>query len=306
MAKAKGAALAKSETTQVTMAEGVDMPEDWLSEVLGDDDVDVTGTEEMNQEDVRLPTWLLNSKKEDAETGRACPDDVFWNSLSERGKDKLRLVVLTNHKSRMWRESDANDELVVRCKSWDNETGIMDDGTERRCKGCPDYKWQTDDKGKRFRRCTDVHNVLAMDRETREIGVLKVKKTALRGWKDYYQQFFHKKRAKKLPNGTTRITDVPFFAAETVVEAEKKTGGGYTWYVPKFIFGGALPKDEILGAAEFVKAHISDYLDRASKTEEDADEPAAAGTGDVVDSADFQDDDGAAASGGDGQQSARF
>lgn len=296
MAKAKSTALAKDEEPQVLMAAGVEMPSDWLSDVLGDDDIDVTGTEEMSQEDVRLPTWLLNSKKEDKESGRACPDDVFWNSLSEVGKDKLRLVVLTNHKSRMWRESDANDELVVRCRSWDNVTGEMDDGTTRQCKGCPDYRWQADEKGKRFRRCTDVHNVLAMDRETREIGVLKVKKTALRGWKDYYQQHFHKKRARKLPNGQTRIMDVPFFAAETIVEAEKRQGGGYTWYVPKFVFGGALPKDEILGAADFVKAHVSDYLDRASKTEDDADEPeASGGATDYVDASEFSDDDAAGA-----------
>jgi hypothetical protein len=303
MAKKTNEALAKSETSSVTMAAGAEMPADWLSEVLGDEELDVTGTEEMDQSDVRLPTWLLNSKKEDVESGRACPDDVFWNSLTERGKDKLRLVVLTNHKSRMWRESDSNDELVIRCKSWDGETGVMDDGEERPCKNCPDYKWQTDDKGKRFRRCTDVHNVLAMDRESREIGVLKIKKTALRGWKDYYQQYFHRKRARKLANGQTVISDVPFFAAETIVEAEVKKAGGYTWYVPRFSFGGALPKEEILAAAEFVKAHVSDYLDRASKTEADTDEPSvASGGSDVIDAAEFSDDGGGSAGG----DSARF
>ena len=278
----------------VTMAQTVEMPGDWLSEVLGDDDVDVTGTEEMGQDDVRLPTWLLNSKKEDASTGRACPDDVFFNTVSEAGKDQLRLVVLSNHKSRLWRESDTNDELVIRCRSWDGVEGEMDDGTLRRCDGCPDYRWLSDDKGKRSRRCTDVHNVLAMDRETREIGVLKLKKTALRGWKDYYQQNFHKKRAKKLPNGKTIIADNPFFAAETTVSAEKKTGGGYTWYVPQFTFSGVLPKEEILAAAEIVKGYLGEYLDRASKTHDDSDEPAA-GSGGVIDAAEFSDDDDAGA-----------
>ncbi len=293
MGKSKSTAIAKSDS--VHMAEGVEMPGDWLSEILGDDDVDVTGTEEMGQEDVRLPTWLLNSKKEDKETGRACPDDVFWNSLSETGKERLRLVVLANHKSRLWRESNANDELVIRCRSWDGVTGTMEDGTERPCAGCADYQWHRDpETGRRTRRCTDVHNILAMDRETREIGVLKVKKTALRGWKEYYQRYFHKKRQRTITdaNGKTRtvIVDVPFFAAETIVEAEKRTGNGYTWYVPRFTFGGALSKEEILSAAEFVKAHLADYLDRAEKTDDDdADEPESSAASTTHDDADFID-----------------
>ena len=290
----ESAALAKPE--QVSMAEGVEMPGDWLSDVLGDDDVDVTGTEEMGAEDVRLPTWLLNSKKEDASTGRACPEDVFWNTVTETGKERLRLVILSNHKSRIWREEDANNELVIRCRSWDTVEGETDSGERRRCAGCPDYQWRTDEKGKRFRRCTDVHNILAMDRETREIGVLKVKTTAIRGWRDYYQQFFHKKRAKKVVDpktGKTKtaIVDVPFFAAETVVEAMKKTGGGFTWYVPRFAFGGALEKTEILAAAELVKGYLFEYLDRASKTHDDDAAPAVEGSGDVIDAAEFSDDD---------------
>lgn len=271
--KDTGAALAKPQSG-VMMAESAEMPADWLSDILGDADVEVTGTEEMDQSDVRLPAWLLNSKKEDKESGRQAPDDTFWNSITEKTKDKLRLVVLTNHKSRLWREEDTSGDLVVRCSSWDGVTGEMEDGTRRPCKGCRDYEWRTDADGKRKRNCTDVYNLISLDRETNEVCVIKVKTTAIKGFRLYYQEHFHKKRQAKVKDPKTgrevlRITDIPFFAAETIVEAEKKTGPKFTWYVPRFTFGGALPREDILGAAEMVKTYLSDYLDRASKTHDD-------------------------------------
>lgn len=291
-------AIAKAESVQ--MAAGVDMPSDWLSDILGNDALEVTGTEEMDQSDVRLPAWLLNSKKEDKESGRQAPDDTFWNSITEKTKDKLRLVVLTNHKSRQWREEDpGTKEFTIRCSSWDAKTGTMASGTTRPCAGCPDYEWRTDANGKRSRRCTDVYNLISLDRETRDVCVVKVKKTAIKGFRLYYQEHFHKKRPAKVRDPKTgrervAITDIPFFAAETIVEAEKKQGGGYTWYVPRFAFGGALPKEEILGAAELVKSYLGEYLERAAKTTDADVVDAIEATGEAIDSNEFRDDAGAA------------
>lgn len=293
MAKGKNesAALAKPSSSGVLMAETIEMPKDWLSDVLGDVELGVTGTEEMGQEDVRLPSWLLNSKKEDKESGRQAPDDTFWNTITETTKDKLRLVVLTNHKSRQWREEDkATKKLAVQCSSWDGVNGRMADDTTRPCAKCPDYEWRTDPQTKkRSRRCTDVYNLVSLDRETGTVCVVKVKKTAIKGFRLFYQTYFHKKR-RAMIGGKLRIVDNPFFAAETVVESEKREGGGYTWYVPRFTFGGALPKEEILGAAEIVESYLHEYLERASKTAdaEESEEPASGG--DVIDASEFSDD----------------
>lgn len=309
-----GDALATSEASSIKMAEGVDMPADWLSDILGDDEIEVTGTEEMDQSDVRLPSWILNSKKEDKESGRQASDDTFWNTVTEKTKDRLRLVVLTNHKSRIWRD-DKSGELEVHCRSWDNETGEMANGSTRSCKGCLDYEWRTNAEGKRGRNCTDVNNLISLDRETREVCVLKIKTTAIKGFRQFYQEHFYKKRAMRVTDPktgkvSTRITDIPFFAAETLVDAEKKQGGGFTWYVPRLTFGGALDKSEILAAAELVKTMLDDYLDRAAKTHDDSDEPASAagGAGGAPSSGDdFAEDDFVDATGEDVTgDSARF
>jgi len=261
-----GDALVKTSAVQsVQLASAIDVPDDWCSELLDGEEIAVTGTEEMGREDVKLPAWLLNSRKEDVESGRQAADDVFWNTVTERTKDVLRLQILTNHKSKIWREENASNELVVRCSSWDSKTGRMEDDSTRPCAGCPDAAWYRRDDGRRTRRCTDVNNLVALDRDTGEVCVIKVKTTAVKGWRQYYQAVFHNKRRSKVA-GRPRIADIPFFAAETVVTAAKMQGGGYTWYVPQFAFGGALPLEEIRAAAEFVRDQIGAYLDRAEKS----------------------------------------
>lgn len=304
MAKQKTTAIAKSDDTAAAiMAPGAEMPDNWLGDILGDEDLGVTGTEEMGQEDIRLPSWLLNSKKEDKATGRECPSDVFWNTVTEEGKEVLRLQILSVHKSRLWKEEGEGGRLEVKCASWDGVTGQMSDDSTRPCAGCPDYKWRTHE-GRRVRNCTDVYNLLARDRETQEIGVLKVKKTALKPWKEYFQRYFYRKRQVQR-GGKTVVVDNPLFAAETLVEAEKRTGGQYTWYVPKFTFQGLIPRPEIIDAAEFLKATLDEYLDRAAKTHDtdDADEPTAGET-EIIDSADFADDGGTGSTSSSGAKAA--
>ena len=315
--KAEQAALATSGGQQIQMAEAVEMPKDWLSDVLGDEDLDVTGTEGMGAEDVRLPTWALNAKSgKDADTGRAVPPDVFWNTLTEKAKPTLRLVVLTNMKTREWRESDDNDDLVTKCRSFDCVTGEMEDGTTRPCDGCPDYEWRTDEKGKRFRRCTDVYNVLGLDRETQEVGMLRVKKTAIKSFKNFYQKGFYKKRPKKNASGKVSFVDMPFFVYETVVESEENKTDKFTWYTPRFTLGGALPKDEILAMGSLVKSYLSDHADRLHATmavDEDvidvADDNGASAGGSSggdgkLDAAAFSDDGGEGGGGGDAEAGA--
>lgn len=264
------AAIAKPESPSgVTLAAPVSAPVDWLGDHLGDLNIDVTGTETMGAEDVRLPTWALNAKSgKNAETGRAVAPDEFWNTVTEKAKPKLRLIVLTNHKSREWRAEDEKKELVTFCRSTDGVKGTMRDGTVRACEGCRDYMWEDDPKtGKRGRRCGDVYNILGIDRETQEIGIIRMKKAAVKDFRGFYQKHFYKKRISK-----GRLLDVPYFAFETVVEAEERRNDKYTWYVPRFTVGGLLPKEEIAFYAELLKSFLAEQRDRLVATVESDDE----------------------------------
>lgn len=298
---ASGAAITKSSPAGgIGLASEMEMPNDWLGEHLGDLDLDVTGTESMGAEDVRLPTWALNAKSgKNADTGRAVAPDEFWNTVTEKAKPKLHLVVLTNHKSREWRGDDGSGDLKTFCRSSDGVRGVMADGTERACAKCPDYEWKTDPQtGKRSRRCGDVSNVLAVDRETQEIGMIRVKKTAIKEFQSFYQKHFHKKRiAKDKKTGKTTVSDVPFFVFETIVEADERKSDKFTWYVPKFSIGGLLPLDEIAFYASLLKSYMTEHLERVVRTVEVDDDnvidvPAADGSsgGDSYSAEDFSDD----------------
>lgn len=254
-----------------------------LGDVLEGLDLDVTGTEEMDASDVRLPTWALNSKGKNAETGRAVPDDEFLNTVAGTSKPKLRLIVLSIHKSRLFRENDpATQKPVTRCRSWDGMVGIHETVGERKCAGCPDYKWTTDaSTGKRHRNCTDVLNVLAIDRDERTtIGLIKVKKAGMKGLREYYQKYFHKKASARTASGQVVIRDNPLFAVETVVEAEEQeNAAGQRWFTPAWSMGGVLPKDEILASAAVLKSYLAEKVDVMRATVESDDRDGA----DVID-----------------------
>lgn len=263
----------------LAVAEPMALANDWIGDELGDASFDLpTGTEEMGREDVRIPTWALNAKGTNIETGRPVAIDEFWNTLSGEAKARLRLVVLSNHKSRAWRENDkATNKPVDRCRSWDNVTGQMEDGSERPCKGCPDYEWRTDAvTKKRSRRCGDIHNLLVMDRETSEIAMVRVKKAATKAVKEFYQKYFHKKRRVEQTDqsGKKRMVflDFPFFVFETVVESKMVSdNAGHNWAVPVFTIGGRLMKEEILVCADLVRSYLTDFVDRVRTSAEAAD-----------------------------------
>lgn len=258
--EATGAALVTARSPgAIQMAEPMEMAANPLGAAIEGLDLDVTGTEEMDAGDVRLPTWALNTKATNAETGRAVPPDEFLNTVTETSKPKLRLIVLSIHKSRMFRENDTKTQkAVVRCRSWDEVTGIHETLGERPCKGCPDHEWTTTPEGKRQRNCADVRNVLAIDREDGTVGMIKVKKAAIRGLTDYYQRFFHKKDRRRTATGQTIIRDNPLFAVETIVEPEVQSNAVGTWYVPTWTMGGVLPKEEILDSAAMLKSYLGE------------------------------------------------
>jgi hypothetical protein len=261
----ESAALAKPDAVQ--MAEAIEPAKNWLGDALEGLEIDVTGTEEMDASDVRLPTWALNSKGTNVETNRAVPDDEFLNTVSGTAKPQLRLVVLSNHKSRLWRENGADNKPVTRCRSWDGKTGQHETIGERKCDGCADYKWTTSADGKRSRKCGDVFNLLAVDRETGEIGMLKVKKAAIKVFKEYYQRYFHKK-SRSVSNGQILFRDNPLFAVETVVDPEKQSNAIGTWYTAAFTLGGVLPREEILMYAGLLRSYMNEKAEHMRATVE--------------------------------------
>jgi len=294
-------------STGLAMAEPMELASDWLGEEIGDASFDVTGTEEMNAQDVRLPTFALNTKGKNAETGRAVAPDEFFHTVNETSKPRLRLVVLTLHKSRAWRENDdATKKPVIRCRSWDNVTGTMDTDVERKCKGCPDYEWRTDpETKKRSRRCGDVYNLVTIDRETGEPAMVRVKKAATKRVKEWYQRYFHKKRPVRTKDAQGRervdFKDLPFFAFETLVEAVMVKGNGFDWAEPVFTLGGRLSGAEILQHADLARSFVKEFAERVERSAHAADAIDGEPDVDVVDTTgaptnadDFRDDDAGA------------
>lgn len=273
----------------VQMASPIEMQTDLLAGVFDDEEEVFTGTEEMGAEDVRLPTWALNTKGNDRVVTR--PNE-FLNTVTEEVKERLHLAILTNHKTRQWRENGADNKPVVRCRSFDNVTGEMEDGTKRSCAGCPDYEWKTDPQtGKRSRRCGDVYNLVGIDRENGQMGVLRVKKGSIKAVKEFYQRHFYKKR--RTAKG---YVDYPFFAFETIVGAKMEKGEGFTWAVPTFELGGLLPPEEIRMYSDLARSLLDEQKHRLTATIDAADKGEAEDViettgGPVGDMDGFEDDD---------------
>lgn len=282
----KSEAITKEASGGLKLADPVDLARDAIAEAYGDEvPFDVTGTEEMGAADVRLATWALNTKGTDNVVTR--PNE-FLNTVTEEVKPKLRLAILTNHKTRQWREN-VDNQPVTRCRSWDGVTGEMEDGKQRQCDGCPDYEWKTDpNTKKRSRRCGDVYNLVAIDRESGEIGVLRVKKAATKKVREFYQRYFHKKRRVTITDQNTNkpktvVRDYPFFAFETVVGATMMKGDGFVWAEPTFELGGLLPKDELLAYRDLAVSFLEEQNDRLRATVAHADASDVDVDGDVID-----------------------
>lgn len=270
-------AKAKSETTTaITKTETAPALAlvDPLAGVLGGEDLGVTGAEEMGREDVRIPAFAWNTKFVDKATGEPIPPTRFLNTITEEVKPKLRLQVITNHKSRAWSEFDeAEGKRLTHCRSWDCVTGTMAEGGERACAQCPDYQWRKDpETGKNTRRCSDVYNLVVLDRETGDIAMLRLRKTAIAPFRDFYQKHFYRKRPVAGRVGAK--VDLPLFAVETHVSLKMERSGSMSWATPVFERGDVLGRDEILAGAQAVRdfreVHLA-ALERAAEQAEHID-----------------------------------
>jgi hypothetical protein len=229
---------------------------DELAAVIGDDDLGgVTGLEEADSSDIRLASLVFNFGGLDKDNNQI-PKNRFFNTVDETVVEKKKLALLVLHKSRAWTEFVQGEGTKRRCASWDAVVGKMEDGTERKCEGCTDYAWRTID-GKRTRRCTDVHNVVALDRETNQPVMVRFKKTSLDPWKGYLNKHFLGKRTV----GTKRV-NYPLFAFETLLSLKMEKNGANAFAVPVFERGEVLSAEEIREHVESARAFREVYLDR--------------------------------------------
>jgi hypothetical protein len=270
-AKKEATALAKDDASgsALALAHG-----DELAGVLGDDDLGgVTGLEEADSSDIKLASLIWNFGGLD-KNGDQIPKNRFFNTVEETISDKKRVALLVLHKSRAWAEFVQGEGTKRRCSSWDGKVGTTDEGVDRKCDGCPDYAWRTVD-GKRSRRCTDVHNVVAIDRETSQPVMLKFKKTSIDPWKAYLNKYFLGKRTV----GTKRV-NYPLFAFETRLSLKMEKNGANAYAVPVLERGEVLSVEEIRVHAETARVFREVYLDREVRqvAEQEHD-----GGGDVVD-----------------------
>lgn len=255
MAKTKdGTALAVKEETGTTLALA---QSDELAGVL-DGDIEITGLEEVDSSDIKLAALVWNFGGLDR-AGDQIPKNRFFNTVDETVSDRKRVALLVLHKSRAWTEFVQGEGTKRRCTSWDGVVGKMEDGTERRCAGCPDYEWKTVN-GKRGRNCSDVHNVVAIDRETNQPVMVRFKKTSIEPWKSYLNKHFIGRRVV----GGKR-TNYPLFGFETQLSLRMEKNGANAFAVPVLERGAVLSREEIAQHAESARVFREVYLDREVK-----------------------------------------
>jgi len=251
---------------------------------LGDFDFGADdGLEEIGAEDIKLAAKVFNFKGVDA-AGDPIPPNVFYDTVEETTKKQLSLVLLTLNKSNEWREYDeAEGRSKIRCRSFDRETGEMEDGTTRPCQGCPDAQWRTEN-GKRARRCGPVYNVFAVDRESRQPCVIRFKRTSL----PVIQSHLNKHHiGRRVVNG--RRANYPLFAFG--VTASLKMSEDKKYAIPVLERGPVLAKQEIEDAAESAKYVREALLPALRKlAEKDTDESGVSTAATVTRAEDFADD----------------
>lgn len=238
-------------------------------EALGSD-----GLEEVDGSDIKLSAKVFNFKGID-KAGDPIPPNVFYDSITETASKDLNLALLTLHKTNEWREYDeAEGRSKIHCRSFDRVNGKMENGTERRCEGCPDAQWKTNDKGKRERRCSPVYNVVAIDRGNGTPCVIRFKKTSL----PVLQQHLNKHHlGRRVVNG--KPSNYPLFAF--AVRASLKMSDDKKYALPVLERGPVLSGEEIRmhsASAQIYREQLMPMLERLSQQDTSEDAPKAADT----------------------------
>ena len=245
-------------------------------------ELDFTGLEGIGAEDFRLATLVWNVERIDPQSRETtCRKKDFLNTVTEEAKDKVNLVLLVLHKSKVWSEF-VDNKKTVHCSSWDGIIGTTQTGTQRPCEGCPDAQW-TQVNGKPTRRCDDVHNVVASDLNAGgDLVMLRMKSSSLGPWKTFLNKYFLGKRVVQ-----GKRTHYPLFAFPVAITLRMEAKPGVTPYaVPVFSIpcdesGKPIPLsiDEVQAHADNARGIKELYLDRVRKVADDAEKSSADDTG---------------------------
>ena len=254
MAKAKSTATA-IEKTSSEEAEAAAMAE--LSEFF--DSVDVDGLEDVGGDDLKIALRLWNMNGLDG-NGKAYPKDVFFDTITEETFETLDCVLLVTRKSKRWDEFDnASSKTIVRCASQDRIHGVTDEGVSRPCKGCPDDAWFQDDSGKAYRKCGEVHTVVALDLHSHRPFLIRFKKTGLKPFRNYLMAHHWNGRSSG-----ARRANIPLFVYACNIRLAMNDSGLYS--VPVLTRGEMLPKETIRIMHDNAKSYLEimgDVVDHA-------------------------------------------
>lgn len=183
------------------------------------DEVGVDGLEDFGGDDVKLAVLLWNMRGKDKH-GKSMTKDVLFNTITEETVESIELVFLLSKKTKRYDSFDKGlDKTIVHCDSRNRVTGIVGEGhpehapgVERNCANCPDDGWFNDKDGKAFRKCGDVHNVVAAERLTQKPVAIRFKKTGLKPWRQYASAYHYGSRTRVNPKtGKAERANVPLF-----------------------------------------------------------------------------------------------
>lgn len=257
-----------------------------LGEVF-DFDLEVTGLEGADADDIKMPALVFNIKGKNEKTGRMRQLDEFMLTDTEETFTQVQCVLVAYTKSnRFTVYNDAEGRNDVICQSYDRVTGTLrkphpqlktlQENTERPCATCPDQKWHKDEKGKNKKNCAEVSNVFALlvhgelDAQGRvpvaSLGrefMVRFSKTSLAP----FEAHLNKHHFKKHP--TIRGRDVPLFAYVVTLTLAVDSGGNYA--VPVLTKGAMVSRETAMTLAEIAKGFFEvreEYMRASEKQEE--------------------------------------
>ena len=239
---------------------------DLLAGIEGIEDIviDDDGIGEVAAEEIKIPRKLFNMKGIDAK-GDPIPKNVFFDSIAETTQKELHAILIKRKYTNEWREYDpSTDKSTTHCRSLDQIKGVMENGTIRPCKGCPDAKWESrvdpkDGKTKRMRRCSPVANVYGAELPSMQPFLIRFKKTSLAPWQTHLSRYFIRKRRIETKTGI-EWANYPLYAFTCKLTLKMDDKAVYAF--PVFEQGSVLPAKVIKQGAETVK-----YVDAVFEAE---------------------------------------
>lgn len=248
---------------------------DRLAEIEGYDQLEIEddGLGELGIEDVKLPVKIWNAAALDSD-GNPIPKNKFFDTVTEEVQSELNVIPVKDHITNEWREYDeATGKGNVRCASFDRVTGAMDDGTIRKCEGCPDAKWENvqrdDGRMKRTRRCGPVHNVFAAELVGLKPCVIRYKRTSLTVIQNYWSRYhFMQRSVRDKRTGKISKVNYPAFALGCRITLRMSDDKKYA--IPVMECLGELPLELIAQGNEtckYVNAVLMSKLPKAVESE---------------------------------------